>query len=173
MAFHEILGAFVGNPFVYFLLVFGFSILVAIILPIPIELALVVALAQPGIALFLAALLAVALGKAVGAWLVFVLGIMVEHAMHRWAQRASWIAKVLGALEKFVRWSGSVGLFVLLSIPLMSDTAVLYFYALFNEEGKTIDQRHFILTNFLAGVSRVSLFFILAFTIFPWLLPTP
>ena len=42
----------------------------------------------------------------------------------------------------------------------MSDTAVLYFYALFNEEGKALDQRLFILSNFLAGINRVAILYI-------------
>jgi len=157
----QILQDLVSNPIVFFLLVFLFSIAVAIILPIPIEVALVFALAG-GTALFTAALLAVASGKAVGAWLVFLLGVKVEGAIHRWSTRSKVFAKILVALEKFVRWTGAFGLYVLLSIPFMSDTAVLYFYALFNKNGKAIDQRNFILTNFLAGISRVAAFFILA-----------
>ena len=156
----EILRQFVTNPFVFFALVFLYAIAVAIFLPIPIEFALVFALAG-GIALFSAALLAVALGKAVGAWLVFLLGVKVEGVIHRWSERAKLFAKILAGLEKFVRWTGAFGLYVLLSIPFMSDTAILYFYALFNEEGRAIDRRHFIVSNFLAGVNRVALFFLI------------
>jgi len=173
---HELIASFLGNPVVFFLFVFGFSVLIAIILPIPIELFLIVPFVDPLLTpgerlnLMTLALVGVALGKAVGAWLVFLLGVKVEGAMHRWAERAQLFAKVLAALERFVRWSGSIGLYVLLSIPLMSDTAVLYFYALFNEEGKAIDQRLFIGSNFLAGINRVALVFILGLTIVPGLL---
>ena len=80
--------------------------------------------------------------------------------------------EVRKALERFVRVTGVLGLFVLLSVPFMSDTAVLYLYALFNEEGKALDRRQFIASNFLAGISRVALFFLLALTIFPWLIGT-
>jgi membrane protein DedA with SNARE-associated domain len=160
--FGQILCDVLVNPVVYFLLVFGFSIAVAIILPIPIELPLFVAIAGGSLTLFTTALLAVALGKAVGAGLVFLLGLKVEGAMNRWAQRSKAIERILKALERFVRYTGTIGLFVLLSIPFMSDTAVLYFYALFNKNGKAIDQRNFILTNFLAGISRVAAFFLVA-----------
>ncbi|HEV8593954.1 MAG TPA: hypothetical protein VGR51_00280 [Thermoplasmata archaeon] len=172
--FNQLLCEFLTNPVIYFLIVFGFAIAVAIILPIPIEVALIFALAGGNIVLFTIALLAVASGKAVGAWLVFVLGIKVEHSMRKWSERSKWIAKILSAMERFVRWSGSFGLFILLSIPFMSDTLVLYFYALFNEEGKTIDRRHFIITNFLAGIARTAAFFVVAIALVPgWLAVTP
>ena len=172
--FGRLLCEFLTNPIIYFLLVFGFSIAVAIVLPIPIELPLFVAIAGGSLALFTAALLAVALGKAVGAWLVFLLGLKVEGAMNRWAQRSKVIERIMKALERFVRFTGTLGLFALLSIPFMSDTAVLYFYALFNEEGKTIGRRRFIMTNFLAGITRVSIFFILAIALFSgWLIDRP
>ena len=170
--FEQVLCEFLTNPLIYFLIVFGFSIAVAIILPIPIKVALVFALTAGSLALFTAALVAVALGKAVGAWLVFLLGLKVEGAMHRWAQRSKVFERILKALERFVRVTGVLGLFVLLSVPFMSDTAVLYLYALFNEEGKALDRRQFIASNFLAGISRVALFFLLALTIFPWLIGT-
>ena len=170
--FEQILCQFLTNRIVYFLIVFAFSIAVAIVLPIPIEVALVFALTAGSIALFTAALVAVALGKAVGAWLVFLLGLKVEGAMHKWAQRSRIFERILKALERFVRVTGVLGLFVLLSVPFMSDTAVLYLYALFNEEGKALDRRQFIVSNFLAGISRVALFFILALTIFPGLMRT-
>jgi membrane protein DedA with SNARE-associated domain len=172
--FGQLMCEVLTNPVIYFLLVFGYSIAVAMVLPTPIELPLFVAIAGGSLTLFTAALLAVALGKAVGAWLVFLLGLKVEGAMNRWAQRSKIIKRIMDALERFVRYTGTLGLFTLLSIPFMSDTAVLYFYALFNEEGKSIDRRHFIITNFLAGISRVSLFFILAITLFrDWLQVTP
>ena len=164
--FNQLLCDFLTNPIIYFLIVFGFAVAVAVVLPIPIEVALIFALTAADLGLFTAALIAVALGKAVGAWLVFLLGVKVEGAMHRWSERSKIVERILKALEKFVRLTGSIGLFILLSIPFMSDTAVLYFYALFNEEGKAIDRRQFILTNFLAGISRVSLFFIFAVALF-------
>ena len=166
-----------ANPFVYFLLVFGLAILIAIILPIPIEIVLLLPL-DPNLSmpigqrlnLFSVALVAVALGKAVGAWLVFLFGLKVEKSITKWTERSKAFRRFVAALEKFVRRTGTMGLYILLSIPLMSDTAVLYFYALFNEEGKALEQRHFILSNFLAGVNRVALVFILGLTLIPGLL---
>lgn len=176
--FNSILCFLVSNPLLYFFVVFAFAIAVAIVLPIPIEIALLIPFAVRDWVLFGVAVLGVAAGKAVGAWLVFLLGIRVERAMERWAKRSRIMEKVLRGLEKFVRRTGSIGLFVMLTIPFMSDTAVLYFYALFNEEGKTIDRWHFIVSNFIAGIARVCLFFLLALTVVPGLLietncPTP
>jgi len=159
--FVAILVAALENPIVYFLLVFVYAILVAIVLPIPIETALILPIAARNLGLFTAALFAVAFGKAVGAWLVFLLGVKVEGAVHRWSQRSKWIAKLINGLERFVRWSGELGLYTLLSIPFMSDTLPIYFYAVFNEEGKALDRRQFILSNFLAGFNRVAIFFVL------------
>ena len=129
----QLLCDFLTNPVVFFLLVYGFAIAVAVVLPVPIEIALVFALASGSLVLFTAALFAIALGKATGAALVFLLGLRVDKAMHKWAKRSKIFARILAALERFVRYTGTVGLFVLLSIPFMSDTAVLYLYALFNE----------------------------------------
>ena len=56
--------------------------------------------------------------------------------------------------ERFVRKTNYVGLYVLLSIPLMSDTIPIYLYSLFNEEGRAIDQRAFLVSNFLAAWTR-------------------
>ncbi len=170
MPIEDIILSFLGNPVVFFLLTFGFAILIAIILPIPVELFLIIPFQQGSVELMTIALLAVALGKAVGAWLVFLLGVRVEKSMHAWAERSKLIARVLVKLEAFVGKTGVIGLYVLLSTPLMSDTAVLYFYALFNEQGKAIDQRLFIVSNFLAGIARVALVFILGLTFFPGLL---
>lgn len=220
----------IANPFVYFGLVFVYSILIAIVLPIPIETALLLPLQQGSLSLFTAALFAVAFGKAVGAWLVFLLGVKVggvidrwtsgpswtarltvalerpfrdsgsldrfrwwttgtpwvivaarkalretgmENRLRRWESSPPWVARVVAAFEKFVRWSGTIGLYTLLSVPLMSDTLPIYFYAVFNEEGRALDRRQFILSNFLAGFNRVAILFILALTLWPGLLRIP
>ena len=163
----------IRNPVVYFLLVFVYAILIAIILPIPIETALLLPLEQGSLTLFTVALFAVALGKAVGAWIVFLLGLKVEGAITKWSTRFKTVARIVTLMERFVRWSGTIGLYTLLSIPLMSDTLPIYFYALFNKEGKALDQRQFILSNFLAGFNRVALLFLLALTLWPGLIRIP
>ncbi len=81
--FVAILVAALENPIVYFLLVFVYAILVAIVLPIPIETALILPIAARNLGLFTAALFAVAFGKAVGAWLVFLLGVSTRSSTRK------------------------------------------------------------------------------------------
>src|SRR5438046_6078357 len=68
------------------------------------------------------------------------------------------VARVLAAMEWFVRKTGWVGLTVLLAIPFMSDTAVNYFYSLLNEEGHAVGRWHFVLANLIGGIARTYLF---------------
>src|SRR2546429_9009109 len=68
--------------------------------------------------------------------------------------RHPWGAKILKAMETFVRKTGWVGLTVLLAIPFMSDTAVNYFYSLLNEEGHAVGRWHFVLANLIGGGAR-------------------
>src|SRR6266571_3694211 len=59
------------------LLAFGYAILVAIILPIPIEIALVKPLVDQNFGFLFGTGLAIAAGKTVGAWLIFILGLNI------------------------------------------------------------------------------------------------
>jgi len=103
------------------------------------------------------------LGKAVGAVVVFYVGNKVNPYIERWMSRHPIGARILKALETFVRRTGWVGLTVLLAIPFMSDTAVNYFYSLLNEEGHAVTRWQFVLANFIGGVARAFIFL--------WLLP--
>ena len=143
-----------NNPVIYLLATFGYSILVAIILPIPIELALLPPLLTRQFGLFAWAALAVAAGKTVGAWLIFRVGLRVEKSIRFWSDRYSWARRIIAGLSKFVEKTGYIGLYVLLSIPFMSDTVPIYLYSLFNEEGKWLSERTYLLSNFLAAINR-------------------
>ena len=66
-----------GNPVLFFPLLFLFSVLVAVILPIPIEFALIWPILSGDFVLFVGATLTIAIGKTVGAWAIFFLGIRV------------------------------------------------------------------------------------------------
>jgi len=98
------------------------------------------------------------LGKAVGAIAVFYVGYKVNPVIERWMGRHAAVARVLAAMEWFVRKTGWVGLTVLLAIPFMSDTAVNYFYSLLNEEGHAVGRWHFVLANLIGGIARTYLF---------------
>src|SRR5205823_11205934 len=98
------------------------------------------------------------LGKAAGAIVVFHVGNKVNPVLERWMGRRVLAQRILKALELFVRKTGWIGLTILLAIPLMSDTAVNYFYSLLNEEGHAVGRWHFVLANLIGGIARTYLF---------------
>ena len=138
----------------YLLGLFLYSIAAAVILPVPVEVALL-AYSQLDTSVKAVAL---GLGKAVGAIVVFYVGYKVNPLIERWMGRHAAVARVLAAMEWFVRKTGWVGLTVLLAIPFMSDTAVNYFYSLLNEEGHAVGRWHFVLANLIGGIARTYLF---------------
>ncbi|OGS49526.1 MAG: hypothetical protein A3K65_04610 [Euryarchaeota archaeon RBG_16_68_12] len=155
------------TPALYLSLTFGFSILVAIILPLPIELVLFAPIINQEWGYLGSIVLAMAAGKTVGAWLVYYFGVRVEDNIRRWSTRYRTAERFVKWCEKFVRKTNYVGLYALLSIPLMSDTIPLYLYSLFNEEGKALDWRAFLISNFLAAWTRAGIlaFVFLAFNV--------
>src|SRR3989441_6009418 len=138
---------------------FLYAIAAAVILPIPVELLL---LLYPDLNPAFKAI-ALGLGKAVGAIVVFFVGNKVNPYIERWMDRHPIGKRVLKVLEAFVRRTGWVGLMILLAIPFMSDTAVNYFFSLLNGEGHAISRWHFVLANLIGGIVRAYLFL--------WLLP--
>ncbi len=145
---------FLGNPAVYLFLVFVYAILVAIILPIPIEIALVWPLYEHNLLLFIAVILVMGLGKAIGAVAVLFLGLKVEKTVYYWSRKFKWFGKVVHYLDLFVQKTGYIGLFIILSIPLMTDTVPIYIYSIFHGEGKEPSKSYFGIANFLAGLTR-------------------
>jgi len=143
-----------NNEVVYLLATFWYSILVAIVLPIPVELALLPPLLARRFGLFAEAAFAVAAGKTVGAWLIFRIGLRVENSIRFWSDRYPLARRLVSGLGKFVEKTGYIGLYILLSIPFMSDTVPVYLYSLFNEEGKWLSERTYLLSNFLAAINR-------------------
>ncbi len=147
----------------YLLGLFLYAIAAAVVLPVPVELLLPL---YPQIDPAIKAVV-LGLGKAVGAIAVFYVGNKVNPWIERLMGRHPSGAKVLNALELFVRRTGWVGLTVLLAIPFMSDTAVNYFYSLLNEEGQAVTRWQFVLANLIGGIVRAYLFLWLL----PWFLP--
>ncbi|MCK5292217.1 MAG: hypothetical protein KAR39_09420 [Thermoplasmata archaeon] len=147
-----------ANPFLFFPLLFTYSVLVAIILPFPIELALIF-VENPTYMVVTA--IVIGLGKMVGAWAIFFLGLKVEDNIRRWSAKYKIVDKIVKFSIWFVDKTGYVGLFILLSIPFMTDTVPIYIYALFNEEGKLMKRNYFLLTNFAAGIVRGLIFILL------------
>ena len=144
------LGVESAGAFGYLFAVFLYAIAATVILPIPVELLLPL---YPGIDPGIKAVV-LGLGKAAGAIVVFYVGKKMNPHIERWMGRHDLAAKILKPLEAFVRGTGWIGLTVLLAIPLMSDTAVNYFYSLLNEEGSAIGRWWFVLANLIGGIAR-------------------
>jgi len=145
------------NPGAYIAVTLLFSVLVALVLPIPIEIVLLQPLLDPRgpqWGYLLAVVAAMATGKTIGAWLIFFVGLRVEGGIRRWADQYKWIDRFVRWAERFVRRTNYIGVYVLLSIPLMSDTVPIYLYSLFNEEGKAVNRTAFLVANFLAAWTR-------------------
>jgi membrane protein YqaA with SNARE-associated domain len=141
------------DPATYLITLFVFSIGAAIILPIPVEAALVLA---PEKMPFIIPALALGLGKGVGAMAVFFIGAKVEKTVLRFG-KWRWFKWLLDKSEGFVRKYGYYALFVILAIPFMLDTVPLYIFSVLNKEGKLMKLNWFALVNFLAGTTRASL----------------
>jgi len=143
-----------ADPATYLLIFFLLCIAVAIILPIPIEIALIW---NPGIFFPIKALV-LGLGKGAGAIAVFYIGVQVEGAVLRFS-RWGWFKWLLVKSEAFVKIYGIFAMYILMSIPGMVDTIPLYLFSIFNKKGTIIRLRDFALANFLAGVNRAFLFY--------------
>jgi hypothetical protein len=144
-------------PAVFLPLVFVYAIAIAVVLPIPIELSLVKPILDRDWGYLFWIALSLAAGKTVGSWLIFILGVKVEDNIRWWS--AKWrVAKwFVDKVDLFVQKTGYVGLYLLLSIPLMSDTIPIYLYSLFNKEGKSLERNLFLVSNFLAALTRVAI----------------
>jgi uncharacterized membrane protein YdjX (TVP38/TMEM64 family) len=160
----EGLGGFIVIPFLlgfessgpagYLLSLFLYAVAAAVALPTPVELLLPF---YPEVNPLLKATV-LGLGKGVGAVAVFFVGKHVNTWLERWSARHARGRRILGLLEAFVRRTGWIGLLVLLAIPLMSDTAVNYFYSLLNREAEAVSRWRFVLANVVGGVVRALIF---------------
>ena len=148
------LQSFIEQPAIYLSLVFVYAILVAIILPIPIEFALIWPFVDHDLVLFVAVTIVMAAGKATGALAILKLGIKVEKTVHYWEKKIKWFERVVHYFTLFVKKTGIVGLYLILSVPLMTDTVPIYIYSIFHEDGKALRPLAFGLSNFLAAINR-------------------
>ncbi len=151
-----LLGAY-GNPYIFLPLVFLYAIAIAVILPIPIELSLVAPILSQDWGYLTGIAIALAAGKTVGAWLIFVFGVRVEDNIRWWSERWRFAKWFVDKADLFVQKTGYLGLYFLLSIPLMSDTIPIYLYSLFNKEGKALERNVFLGANFFAALNRVAI----------------
>lgn len=143
-----------GDPLLYSVFFFLYAVASAVILPIPIEIGLVLSTATPWY------VLAVVLGagKALGSVMVFWIGLEIEGPIRRWSKRFRFFGRFIDLCERFVARYNYYALFILLCIPFMSDTAVLYVFSIANRDGESMNMRWFAFTNFVAGVVRATIF---------------
>ena len=151
----DLLSQHEADPLVYLLIFFAFCIVAAIALPIPIEIMLVV---NPTVSFPLKALV-MGLGKGVGALAVFHIGAKVEEVLRfsHWG----WFRWVLAKSEAFVRRFGTIALYLIMSIPFMLDSVPLYLFSILNKEGHFMTLRDFVFANFLAGINRAIMVYML------------
>jgi membrane protein DedA with SNARE-associated domain len=157
----DFLSANEADPATYLLIFFIFCVAAAIVLPIPVEIALVV---NPSIFFPIKALV-MGLGKAVGATGVFFIGRKIDETVGVYARKWRWYRWLLVKSENLVRRYGYPAMFVIMSIPGMVDTIPLYVFSVLNKEGELMTLKGFVLVNFLAGITRAILIFTL-FTAF-------
>ena len=143
------------NPIEYSIVFFVYCIAAAVILPIPVEFGLFL---NDNVSIVIKALILGA-GKAVGSILIFYLVIKVEGPIRRW-RRFRWFHWLVCKIEWFVSKTRYVGLYLILSIPLMVDTVPVYVFSIFNAEGKAMRLRWFALANLLAGFTRAIVVFL-------------
>ncbi len=146
-----------NTPWLYMLIAFGYAILVAVILPIPIEIALLPPLLEDRWGYLAGTALAIAAGKTIGAWLIFWFGLNIEGSVRKWSDRWRLARWFVAKAETFVGKTGYTGIYLLLSVPLMSDTIPIYIYSLFNADGKALERNMFLIANFLAALNRVAI----------------
>lgn len=154
----------VQNPMAYLTFVFIFAFLAAVILPIPVELALagyIVYLTNPGTSFlglgifgaFLLISIIMGFGKAMGSWIVFVIGVKVEDLVATYLQW-KWFNKMMLATHRFCVRFGYLAMYLVMCIPLMTDTVPLYIFSILNKEGDVFELKWFVMSNFWAGIAR-------------------
>lgn len=143
------------DPYLFLLLLFLYSVLVAVILPTPVEIALVPLLAQP--AMWWIAAVTIGAGKAVGAGAIFLVGREAEKVVDKVTKDRSLVRGLTNLCVRFVAKTKYMGLYALLTLPFMSDTIPVYVYSLFNHQGELLSLPTFLFTNFLAGLNRAFL----------------
>lgn len=162
MGLIEILTSFATNPVLYSIVFLIYAILAAVILPIPVEIGLFNYHIHPVILISI-----LALGKAIGALIVFHIGITARKKMKDYSTDIEFINKLIEYSEDFVRKYGYYGLFIILSVPLMIDSISLYLFSLLNpeERGEGMDKEWFTIINFFAGALRGIITFLVFYTL--------
>jgi len=158
----SILLNFYENPAIYSLIFLIYVILAAVILPIPVE----IGLFNPNInPLLIVSIMGI--GKGIGSLVVFKIGLKIRKGIKKRFTGSPFTKKMVKYCEDFVKKYGYIGLFIIMSTPLMIDSATLYLFSVLNarkkEGGRAMVQSHFIIINILAGITRGSIILFLVY----------
>lgn len=160
----DILINFLDNPVYYSIIFLIYVILAAIILPIPVEIGLFNPNMNP---IILVSILAI--GKGVGSLIVFEIGLRLRKGIKNRFTGTALTKKIVKYCEIFVKNYGYIGLLIIMSIPLMIDSATLYLFSILNskkkEDRRAMVRSRFVLINCLAGAIRGSIILLLAYYI--------
>jgi membrane protein YqaA with SNARE-associated domain len=157
----EILLGIMQDPFLYSIIFFIYVILAAVILPIPVEIGLFNNYIHPAILIFI-----LAIGKGMGAAIAFEIGKRIRRVIKKISIGNQLTKKIIMWCERFVRKYGYYGLFIIMSTPLMIDSASLYLFSLLNSKKKgkrAMSRTWFVLINIAAGAVRGTIIFIVAY----------
>lgn len=153
----------IQNPLIYGTVFLIYVILTVVILPVPVEIGLFNPYISPLILVMI-----LAIGKGVGALIVFELGTLFRRKLKRYHISSRITKKIILMLEDFVKKYGYIGLFIIMSIPLMFDSLTLYFFSLLNpdtDDKKALTREKFVFVNILAGGTRGVIILLVAFII--------
>lgn len=159
----EILLGAMQDPITYSIIFFIYVILASLILPIPVEIGLFNPFIHPALLIFI-----LAIGKGVGAFIAFEIGTRVRGALKKRSIGTPLTKKIVAWCERFVRKYGYYGLFIIMSTPLMIDSASLYLFSLLNpkDEGeRAMTRTWFVLINIAAGAVRGTIILLVAYFI--------
>ncbi|MDH3365720.1 MAG: VTT domain-containing protein [Thermoplasmata archaeon] len=151
----DYLSANQADPVTYLLVFYIVCVAAAIILPIPVEIALA---ANPSIHIAVKAAV-MGLGKGTGALAVYFFGRKIDETVGQYARRWRWYNWLLVKSEKLVRKYGYFAMYAIMSTPGMVDTIPLYIFSILNKEGELMTLKWFVLVNILAGVTRAFLIY--------------
>jgi membrane protein DedA with SNARE-associated domain len=138
-----------NDPLSFSLIFLVYTILAAVFLPIPVEIGLFFSPATPAAV----KILVMGLGKMLGSMLVYSIGLKIGDSVKAWSTDWKWFGAMVRCCEWMVNKFHYVGLYLILSVPLMTDTVPLYIFSVFNERG-VLNFKWFALASLLAGVTR-------------------
>lgn len=143
-----------SDPLSFSIILLFYTILATVFLPIPVEIGLFFSPATP----VAVKILVMGLGKMIGSMLVFSIGLKLGDRVRCWSTDWKWFGALVRGCEWMVKRFHYLGLYLILSLPLMTDTVPLYVFSMFNDQG-VLNFKWFAVTSFLAGITRGSIVF--------------